>query len=346
MGPLEPADAMNTTGGNESRGSSANRSPLFLFSLPRSGSTLAQRVLGAHENISTLAEPWILLPYLYTLRDRGIYAEYHHRAASAAIRDFCKALPNGQEDYLSEMREFALQLYIKASQSGARYFLDKTPRYHLVADDILSMFPNGKFLFLWRNPLAIVASIMETWSGGKWNLCGYRIDLFEGLENLIRVYETHRSKVHAMRYEDLLTDSAEAWSEVFRYLELPFDPSIVERFSNVELGGKKGDPSGTRKYLRVSREPLEKWRRSLNNPIRRAWCRRYLHWIGERRLAVMGYELEELLGELDAIPMSTRRLGSDALRIGYGQAREFFEPRIFKHKVSTIPNWRRIHTHR
>ncbi|MBA3701438.1 MAG: sulfotransferase [Rubrobacteraceae bacterium] len=42
--------------------------PLFLLSLPRSGSTLAQRFLAAHDAIATASEPWILLPYFYTLR--------------------------------------------------------------------------------------------------------------------------------------------------------------------------------------------------------------------------------------------------------------------------------------
>jgi hypothetical protein len=44
---------------------SARPTPLFLLSLPRSGSTLAQRILAAHAGIATTSEPWILLPYLY-----------------------------------------------------------------------------------------------------------------------------------------------------------------------------------------------------------------------------------------------------------------------------------------
>lgn len=47
---------------------SIESTPLFLLSLPRSGSTLAQRFLAAHDAIARASEPWILLPYLYTLR--------------------------------------------------------------------------------------------------------------------------------------------------------------------------------------------------------------------------------------------------------------------------------------
>lgn len=245
------------------------------------------------------------------------------------------------------MREFVLRLYSKASPDNARYFLDKTPRYHLISDDIIPMFPEGKFLFLWRNPLAIVASIMETWASGRWNLYGYKIDLFEGLENLLRAYEKYGDRIHAVRYEETIERPAEVWRGVFDFLELPFDLSIVQRFSDVDLGGEKGDSSGTGKYRQViSREPLEKWKRTLVNPIRRAWCRRYLRWIGADRLALMGYALDELLAELDAIPTSLQHLGSDALRAGYGQACELFESKMLKHKLLTLSDWKRIHAHR
>jgi hypothetical protein len=105
------------------------QTPISLFSLPRSGSTLTQRLLATHEEIATGSEPWILLPYLYTLRDRGVYANYEHNLAVEAIKYFCRLMPEGQEGYLSELRKFVLQLYAKASDGSTSHFLDKTPSY-------------------------------------------------------------------------------------------------------------------------------------------------------------------------------------------------------------------------
>lgn len=325
---------------------STKPTPLFLLSLPRSGSTLAQRILAAHGAIATVSEPWVLLPYFYTLRDRGMYAEYNHRALAQAVEDFCEVLPNGREDYVAEIRELALRLYGKASPNGARYFLDKTPRYHLISEEILTTFPDGKYLFLWRNPLSVVASIMETWAGGKWNLYRFKVDLFDGIENLIRTYERHEGKVHATRYEALVTEPKEAWSEVFRYLDLSFDRSVLELFGKVELNGRKGDHSGTEKFADISTEPLGRWRRTLNNPVRKAWCRSYLRWIGRERLAVMGFELDGLLAELDSLPTSYRRIGSDVERACWGLMRDLAEPRILGEKLSMLPAWKRIHVHK
>jgi Sulfotransferase family len=320
--------------------------PLFLLSLPRSGSTLAQRILAAHDPIATASEPWILLPYMYTLREHGIYAEYGHRVLYEAVKDFCAVLPDGRDEYVSEIRRLALRLYHRASPDGARYFLDKTPRYHLVLDELFSAFPDAKYLLLWRNPLAVVASVMETWAGGKWNLYRYKVDLFDGIENLVRAYERHEHRVHAVRYEALITKPEEAWGGVFRYLDLPFDRSALERFGNVELAGRWGDHSGAQKYTELSADPLQGWRRTLNNPVRKAWCRRYLRWIGRDRLGLMGYDLDGLIADLDSLPTSYRQIGSDLGRGGWGLVRDISEPKIVAQKLSKLPQWHRIHVHK
>lgn len=320
--------------------------PLFLFSLPRSGSTLAQRILAAHEPIATASEPWVLLPYLYTLRKYGLYAEYNHLALVQAVEDFCKVLPRGREDYISEVRELAMRLYGKASPEGTRYFLDKTPRYHLISDEIVAAFPDGKYLFLWRNPLAVVASLIESWADGKWNLYRFKVDLFDGIDNLVRTYERHKDKAHAVRYEAIITNPEETWVEVFRYLDLPFSRSALDHFGNVELAGRWGDRSGQQKYAKVNTASLEGWRRTLNNPVRKNWCRRYLRWLGRHRLEVMGYDMDRLIADLDSLPASYRRVGSDVGRGCWGLVRDLAEPRILEQKLSKLPAWKRIHVHK
>jgi hypothetical protein len=76
---------------------------------------------------ATASGSWILVPCLYTLRERGIYSEYNHRVLVQAVEDFCTVLPEGRNDYVAEIRELALRLYDKAFPRGTTYFLDKTP---------------------------------------------------------------------------------------------------------------------------------------------------------------------------------------------------------------------------
>ena len=68
--------------------------PIFLFSLPRSGSTLLQRLLGGHPDIMTVSEPWLLLPLCYALKAEGLLSEYNNGWATKAINDFIMEFPN------------------------------------------------------------------------------------------------------------------------------------------------------------------------------------------------------------------------------------------------------------
>jgi hypothetical protein len=320
--------------------------PLFLFSLPRSGSTLAQRILAAHEQISTVSEPWVLLPYFYALKDGGVFAEYNHSSLVSAVKDFCETLPGGREDYVAEVRDFALRLYGRAAPPGARYFLDKTPRYHLIADEVISAFPEGRHVFLWRNPLAVISSIIETWGHGRWNVYRHKVDLYKGLENLIETYLQNEDRVLAVRYEDLILSPRKEWQGVFDYLDLPFDPAVLDSFVGVGLKGRSGDPTGTLRYDRMSEEPLEGWKRVLCNPFRKRWCRRYLRWLGQERLAVMGYDMGALIDQLDSLPHSYRKVGSDIYQGGIGIVHDAVEPKIIRRKLRTLPAWKRVRAHK
>lgn len=302
--------------------------PIFLLSLPRSGSTLLQRVLASQPDIATTSEPWLLLPLLYSFRDEGVEAEYEHHNLAHAMEDFCLQLPNGKNDCLVEMRELVLNLY-KKIDGEAVYFLDKTPRYHLIADELIEMFPKCKIILLWRNPLAVAASMMETWAKGKWNLYSFRVDLYKGLDNLVNVYEKNPERILAVKFEDFVSDSEYYSKKIFEYLELPVNESASEQFSKINLKGRMGDPTGVKQYKSINDESLNKWKKTLANPVRKMWARRYLKWLGDKRLAVMGYSKDELMSELSIEPSTIKNIVSDVLRILYNPVKMFFKKRKF-----------------
>jgi sulfotransferase family protein len=283
--------------------------PIFVFSVSRSGSTLVQRIIAAHEGVATASEPWLLLPYAYTLRASGVDAEYVHPLMVEAIADFCDELPGGSGDYRAELRECALRLYEKAAGAHARHFLDKSPPYCLVAAEIMDLFPEAKFVFLWRNPLSIVASVIRTW--GPWSPTLFQADLFTGLPRLVAAYEQGAPRAYAVRFEDLVAGDQDRWRTLMSYLEIEFEPDALQRFAQVELNGRMGDPVGVKRYSTLSSEPSQKWKSTLANPLRRAWCRRYLSYLGSQRLSVMGYDLAQILAELDAQPASMDALLPD-----------------------------------
>ena len=318
---------------------------IFLYSLPRSGSTLVQRILAAHVDISTINEPHFLLPLFNAHKSDNAYSTYGHHYASWAVQDFIASLPNGNADYSNEIREFALSLYERATaDEKTTYFLDKTPKYHFIAEDIINAFPDAKIIYLWRNPLAIVSSLVETWLNGRWDIYPYHVDLYQGLNNLIDTYTENQDRVIAIHYEDVILYPEKTLAEVFDYLELPFDPTVIDNFSSVKLKGRVTDPNTKLEEYQVLRQdPLHKWKKSYTNPLRKRWARQYLQWIGDERLSIMGYKLDELLAELDALPLSFRSFGSDIFWGAFGKVYHLLEMPLMRKKFSKWRNGERVY---
>jgi Sulfotransferase family len=283
--------------------------PIVLLSLPRSGSTLVQRVLGAHAGVATASEPWLLLPLLLPLRDDVPAAGGWQPRIHEALSDFSRQLPGGA--YERSMGEAARSLYEEAAE-GAAFYLDKTPPYFLVIDEIVRALPEARLVILWRNPLAVLASVVETFCGGRWRPQDYPTSLFGGLDRLVDGRRRHPTRIHAVRYEDLVGGEERHWRRLAEFVGLRFDPTALRRFSGVRLEGAMGDTVGTRAYSGLTREPAEKWRRTIGNPVRRLWARRYLEWIGSERLALMGYDAERLHAELATNPTRLTGSGRDA----------------------------------
>ena len=183
--------------------------PIFIFALARSGTTLVQRIIAAHDGVATTSEPWLLLPHAYTFKTSGVFAEYPHATLVEAIEDFCAELPGGSAEYRRELHDYILRLYRLAAGEDATYFLDKSP-YSQVPEEVMEIFPEGKFVFLWRNPLSVAASNMETW-GEAWKPTLFRQQLYVGLPRLIAACRRNAARVHSVRFEDLIGGGEEHW---------------------------------------------------------------------------------------------------------------------------------------
>ena len=320
--------------------------PIFIFSLPRSGSTLLQKILGGHALVSTISEPWFLLPLFYAVKSSGIYTEYDHRFVRQAVRDLYESLPNKQQDFTREIRRFALNIYSKASKDGACFFIDKTPRYHLIIDEIADAFPDAKFIFLWRNPLAVASSINKTWAKGKWKLYAYKVDLYTGLDNLVLAKKKYINRSISIRYEDLVTKPEDSIKSVCKYIDIDYDESLISHFTDTKLSGCLGDPTGSKKYQEVSGGSLNSWALDFSNPVRKKWATGYLRWIGSERMSVMGYDYDKTLSDLRIRRFGFTQIFSDMVRMVFGFLYCMLEPVIIVDKIKLIKDKWKIHAHR
>lgn len=267
--------------------------PIFLLSLPRAGSTLVQRLLLADGRCATLGEPGLLLRLLGN-EDHAMVrrATYWESLVEAARTDMRAAWPGFDAAYRLGVADLMRRIYAGLAGDKA-WFLDKTPRYTLIAEEIFQTFPEAKFIVLWRHPLAVAASICSTYRGGRWCPEEFEIDLCEGLDRLHQFSRDHRGAICEIRYENLVADPGPELEKLGAYLGWDHLEEVAQRALPESAGGSLGDPTGVARYRRISPDSRDAWIGQIDNWYRRRWCRRY--WTPERaaRLAELDYHLPE-----------------------------------------------------
>ena len=307
----------------------------FIISQPRAGSTLLQRLLATHPAIQTVGEPWLAIPFVYALREKGVSSEYIHISLAQGFGEFVSKLPGGRADYYREVRGMLERLQQKISAPGKTWFIDKTPRYHLILDELAQIFPDAKFIVLWRNPLAVVASILNTWQKGRFNLRYYEQDIFRGPLNIRSFVQQRAVALCEMRYEELVAQPEENVRRVTDFLELPPLTSVALPKEDVLKQARLGDKTGIHKFQSISSAPTEEWKTAFASPLRKFWARRYLKFLGEETLNTMGYRRSELLATINATGSSLPQLMSDICTLRWRTFRIFDQPPFYRTKMKT-----------
>jgi len=308
--------------------------PIFIFSLPRSGSTLLQRMLSSSPKISTADEPWILLPLasMKSQENLRVFANYSHWHVNLAISEFIQTFPENEVSFYTAIQHFVTELYALSSGEGnAVFFLDKTPRYYLIIDFIAQVFPDAKFIFLFRNPLDVLSSIIDTWGGNKLHITHWAVDLYQGPQCLLAGYRKYNQRSILVRYEDLVSSSAENLKDVCDFLEVEFSSSMLDGWkkkSNASMGDFKINSKSA-----VDISSIGKWKETLNTHIRRAFALWYVSFLGEDILGVFGFDKLALQKELKTLPCSWKNTFSDGFDIITSMLGRFFPWKVLKNQI-------------
>jgi hypothetical protein len=138
--------------------------PVFIIAAPRSGSTLLFETLAESHAICTL----------------GGEAHGAIEGAQPQLRPGAPGVDSNRleraqatPEVVSRLhQEFAAQRRPAPGAAGADpaalRFLEKTPKNALRIPFLDAAFPDAQFIFLWREPDANLASIIEAWKAGRW----------------------------------------------------------------------------------------------------------------------------------------------------------------------------------
>ena len=269
---------------------------IFIVSLPRSGSTLLQRVLAGHPDVGTSSEPWLLLHPAYGRRATGILTDYDADWAALGVNEFLQHYTDGESAYDDGVRAFAQSIYSNAMRrAGATRFIDKTPRYVMILNEMLRWFPRARFVFLLRNPLSSLASIVNTQiDRDLTTLERFRNELLLGPAALVAGMQQLGERASVVRYEQFVASPEAELRSLCAQLDLEYQPAMLDYADTDALKGRMQDRTGLSQHSRPVTGRESSWRQMLGDRQQLEFARGYLRTLGPQLFEQLGYDFAEV----------------------------------------------------
>lgn len=205
---------------------STGESPIFIVGLPRSGTTLVERVIGQHSQVHAAGELPALTEAIVTAAQRGM-------CRSGDWLDLAAMLPRLDAGLIA--REY-LERTLTRRGERAR-FIDKQPTNFYFCPLILRAFPRAKIVHLTRHPMAVCYAIYK----GRFQEGGFPFayDLSEIGEfylNYRRImahwHDVLPGRILDVAYEDVVSALEPTTRRILDYLGLPFEAQCLEFHRN------------------------------------------------------------------------------------------------------------------
>jgi hypothetical protein len=246
----------------------AERRHVFLYGVPRSGTTWLQNMLGSRPEIVTPQETGLLTSYLGPVNhawqidlpdDEATWAARRHKGLPALLT---------QDEFDSLLREVVDRVYGRAWELKPSAFvvLDKDPGYSFVRGFAERLIPDARFVQLIRDGRDVTASLARASQGFGRGWAPDRVDYAAWLwDTNVRAGRQYPDDAyHEVRYEDLRGNEGPAGLRaVFEFCGVGVSDAecgrILETFS---LAGTHGSPPssiawGGEVRRRVGHEPRE-----------------------------------------------------------------------------------------
>jgi tetratricopeptide (TPR) repeat protein len=211
--------AKNEPQGERSAGQ--GQQPIFIVGLPRTGTTLVERIIGSHSQVHSAGELAALSAAIgKTLQRSGARLEGWGGYGAAL----------SQLDGDSIAREYLALSYSRRGDQAR--FIDKHPANFFYCGLILRAFPGAHIIHLTRHPLAACHAIYKTRFNNAYPFA-YDLDELADFYMGYRRLMTHWHQVLPGRildvaYEDLVTQQEVATRRLLEFLELPFEEACLQ----------------------------------------------------------------------------------------------------------------------
>lgn len=242
----------------ESRPADSTGGPLFVVGMPRTGTTLVERMLSSHTAIDSLGE---IQDFGHALRrSAGAHVDSSGVLDPAVIAAALRVPPQQvAEDYRQRIRE-RLETAVPP-----RYMLDKMPLNALYIGFILRSLPSARIVVLRRDPRDVVLSNYRQLFAVDFSYYDYHYDLettaryvadFESL--MAHWRELYGDRLYTLDYETLVVEPESELRGLLAYLELPWEPACLTFYQRRE---GVATPSGPQVRRPLYGDAVARWRR-------------------------------------------------------------------------------------
>lgn len=255
-----------------------NQTPIFIFGVPRSGTTLVRTILNCHPRIACGPEA----PWLANHLSQNVMAL--HRALTTDDFGYSRNFGVAPAKVTARLRALVDGLFMDfAAQNGKQRWAHKTPDDCLFVEFFTELFPDAKYIHLVRNPFDVALSTSRVPAHRKgiseWHENNLMIEpgfpvantLFNSalrwqrwndrLESGLRSVDCRR-----VSYESLVLEPEKAFGELFAFLGEKFTPEILDysKFSNI-LPAWEWSSADLRANKKITASRADRWKTELTS---------------------------------------------------------------------------------
>ncbi len=201
-----------------------NENPIFIFGVPRSGSTLVEKIIASGKNFVPIGE------------EIGVIGNY---VISKVLKK--ESLLLGKSD---DLRNELYEIYKDKNLIFEKYkytFTDKSLDNFFYLKIIKSVYPNAKLINCKRNTLSSIMSIFQnnlttlSWAHDLDNIFKYFNNYFEIVE---KFNKENPNQVYNLNFEKLINNPEEESKKLMEYCNLPWDRKCLEFYKRKDLTSK------------------------------------------------------------------------------------------------------------